>query len=307
VKFWKGSDKIGSIKTYIPKTTKRKEIIDNWRFKALGNTNEIEIISKTIGLYGKRIIVSDDNDLIHINDTDFDFDFVVPEVSIGNLAILDSLHIVMPDAVHFNELMVIPEMNDFNFRKRQLEKLKVEVIDIEEASENISLTDLNMNEYLYELSQYVTKTPEIKKIPKGVYSVADGQQEGVLFCFKHSNHGDKPKSDSSLYPYYLIYIDNDGEILYGNAQAREVLKLFRKLCYGKSEPMRELLDDFIERTKNTTDMTVYSEILTKAIASIKGQEEEKAIQTVFDFGGFDNTFEDESIDDFELISFLVVQ
>ncbi len=92
-----------------------KEIIDNWRFKALGNTNEIEIISKTIGLYGKRIIVSDDNDLIHINDTDFDFDFVVPEVSIGNLAILDSLHIVMPDAVHFNELIVIPEMNDFNF------------------------------------------------------------------------------------------------------------------------------------------------------------------------------------------------
>lgn len=94
---------------------KAKEIIENWRFKALGNTNEIEIISKTYGLYGKRIIVSDDNDLIHIKDLDFDFDFVVPEVSVGNLAILDSLHIVMPDAVHFPELMVIPEMTDFNF------------------------------------------------------------------------------------------------------------------------------------------------------------------------------------------------
>jgi hypothetical protein len=90
-----------------------KEIIKNWQFKALGNTNEIEIISKTYGLYGKRIIVSENNDLIHIND--LDFDFVVPEVSVGNLAILDSLHIVMPDAVHFPELMVIPEMNDFNF------------------------------------------------------------------------------------------------------------------------------------------------------------------------------------------------
>ena len=90
-----------------------KEIIKNWQFKALGNTNKIEIISKTYGLYGKRIIVSENNDLIHIND--LDFDFVVPEVSVGNLAILDSLHIVMPDAVHFPELMVIPEMNDFNF------------------------------------------------------------------------------------------------------------------------------------------------------------------------------------------------
>jgi hypothetical protein len=206
-----------------------------------------------------------------------------------------------------DEDFLTPEMNDFNFRKRQLEKLKDEVIDIEDANENISLTDLNMNEYLFELSQYVNKNPKIKKIPKGVYSVTDGQQQGVLFCFKHSNLGDKPKSDSSLYPYYLIYIDNEGEVLFGNAQAREVLKLFRKLCYGKSEPIRELLNVFFDRTSNTTEMSFYSELLSKAITSIKGQEEEKAIQTVFDFGGFNNSFEDESIDDFELISFLVVE
>jgi superfamily II DNA/RNA helicase len=206
-----------------------------------------------------------------------------------------------------DEDFLTPEMNDFNFRKRQLEKLKDEVIDIEDASENISLTDLNMNEYLFELSQYINRTPDIKKIPKGVYSVTDGQYQGVLFCFKHSNHGEKPKSDSSLYPYYLIYIDNSGKVLYGNAQAREVVKIFRKLCYGKSEPAHELFNKFFNRTKHTTEMTFYSELLTKAIASIKGEEEEKAIQTVFDFGGFSNSFEDESIDDFELISFLVVE
>jgi len=89
------------------------EIITSWQFKALGNTNEIEIISKTSGLYGKRFIVGDDNDLIHVNEFDFDFDF--PEVSVQNLAILDSLHIVLPDALHFPELMIIPEMEDFSF------------------------------------------------------------------------------------------------------------------------------------------------------------------------------------------------
>ena len=36
-----------------------------------------------------------------------------------------------------------PEMNDLNFRKKQLEKLREEVIDIDEASDTISLTDLN--------------------------------------------------------------------------------------------------------------------------------------------------------------------
>lgn len=206
-----------------------------------------------------------------------------------------------------DEDILTPEMNDFNFRKRQLERLKDEVMDIEDANENISLTDLNMNEYLYELAEYVKKIPEIKKVPKGVYSVTDVDNEGVLFCFKHRNDMEKPKSDSSLYPYYLIFIKNDGSILYGNGQAREVLKQFRKKCYGKEAPVKELFAKFFERTKDTRDMLFYSELLNKAIKSIKGEEESKAVQTMFDFRGFNNAFANETADDFELISFLVVE
>ncbi len=206
-----------------------------------------------------------------------------------------------------DEDILTPEMNDFNFRKRQLERLQQEVIDIEEASENISLTDLNMNEYLNELSEYIHSVPEIKKVPRGIYSVTDGKHTGVLFCFKHRNDMDKPKSDSSLYPYYLIYILNDGTVLYGNGQAREVVKQFRKLCYGKSVPVMELFGKFFERTKNVTKMEFYSELLNKAIRSIKGEEESKAVQMMFDFGGFNNSFAEETMDDFELVSFLVVE
>ncbi len=206
-----------------------------------------------------------------------------------------------------DEDFLSPEMNDFNFRKRQLERLKDEVIDIEDANENISLTDLNMNEYLYELSEYVKNNPSIKKVPSGIYSVTDGEKQGVIFCFKHSNQDEKPKSDSSLYPYYLIYLDNKGEVLYGSGKAREVIKLFRKLCYGKDKPVQSLFDQFLVKTNNTNDMKFYSDLLNKAVNSIKGAEEEKAFQTTFDFGGFNNDFADETADDFELISFLVVE
>jgi superfamily II DNA/RNA helicase len=206
-----------------------------------------------------------------------------------------------------DENFLSPEMNDFNFRKRQLERLKDEVIDIEDANENISLTDLNMNEYLYELSEYVNNNPAIKKVPNGVYSVTDGEKQGVIFCFKHSNQNEKPKSDSSLYPYYLLYLDNSGEVLYGNGKAREVVKLFRKLCYGKDEPVQTLFDQFLVKTNNTNNMKFYSDLLNKAVNSIKGAEEEKAFQTTFDFGGFNNSFAEETADDFELISFLVVE
>lgn len=206
-----------------------------------------------------------------------------------------------------DEDVLTPEMNDFNFRKRQLERLKDEVIDIEDANDNISLTDLNMNEYLNELSEYIQNVPEIKKVPQGVYSVTDGGDAGVLFCFKHRNDVNKPKSDSSLYPYYLIYMKNNGEVLYGNGRAREVVKQFRRLCYGKCEPVMELFQKFFVRTDNAKNMQFYSNLLNKAIKSIKGEEESKATQLIFDFGGFNNAFADETVDDFELISFLVVE
>ena len=206
-----------------------------------------------------------------------------------------------------DEDVLTPEMNDFNFRKRQLERLKDEVIDIEDANDNISLTDLNMNEYLNELSEYIQNVPEIKKVPKGVYSVTDGDNTGVLFCFKHRNNTNKPKSDSSLYPYYLIYMKNNGEVLYGNGQAREVVKQFRKLCYKKKQPVMELFREFFVRTNNAKDMQFYSDLLNKAIKSIKGEEESKATQLMFDFGGFNNAFAEETADDFELISFLIVE
>ena len=218
-----------------------------------------------------------------------------------------------------DEDILSPEMNDIRFRKRQLEKLKQEVIDIDDANDNISLTDLNMNDYLFELVQYVKKNPEITKVPKGIYSVCGimneipsdktsaAHKKGVLFCFKHSNNAQKPNSDSSLYPYYLIYIGNNGEIIYGNLKTREALKEFRQLCIGKNTVDSLSNNGFLKRTNNVQDMSFYSKLLTKAVESIQGDESKKAQASIFDFSGFDNPFAGETADDFELVSFLVVE
>jgi len=223
-----------------------------------------------------------------------------------------------------DEDILSPEMNDIRFRKRQLEKLKQEVIDLDEAGDNISLTDLNMNDYLFELVQYIKKTPDVKIAPKGIYSVTVEEsgirseelhssllipdsllKKGVLFCFRHSNVALKPKSDSSLYPYYLIYIGSDGEIIYGNLQTREALKEFRKLCVGKNTVDTLRNAAFLKRTDDAKNMSVYSKLLTKAVESIQGDEGKKAHSSIFDFSGFDNPFARETADDFELVSFLV--
>ncbi|MCQ2011178.1 SNF2-related protein [Sporolactobacillus sp. STSJ-5] len=200
-----------------------------------------------------------------------------------------------------------PEMNDFLFRKKQLERLQKEVIEIEELNDSISLTDLNMNDYIYELSTYIKENPEIMRIPTGVHSVTYGEKKGCIFSFKHQNANAKPNSESSLYPYYIMYISNDGEIYYGSINAREALKEFRKIAYGKSKPVLELFKNFGKKTRNAEDMSFYSQLLNKAILSIQGNEDKKAETSVFDFGGYNNEFANSSTDDFELISFLVVE
>ena len=210
------------------------------------------------------------------------------------------------------EDILSPELNDLRFRSNQMEKLKNEVVDIDEATDTISLTDLNMNQYLYELAQYIKKNPEIPEVPRGIYSIACANEigindNGVLFCFKYKNNDDKPKSESSLYPYYLSFIGSNGEIVYESSKARELLTRFRGLCFGKSEVNKELVTEFLKETKNTKDMKKYSAFLSKVISAIQKVEEDNDSYSLFDFGGFKNTFANKTSDDFELVSFIIVR
>ena len=208
--------------------------------------------------------------------------------------------------------LLSPEMNDLSFRTRQMEKLRSEVIDIDDASDTISITDLNMNQYIYELSQFIRSHKELVQVPRGIYSIAKANelginQNGVLFCFKYKNNEEKPNSDSSLFPYYLSFVSDEGEVVYKSTQARELLKRFRGLCYKMNTVNEELVRAFLRETKNTTNMSRYSDLLNKVVGSIQKVEEDNAGFTLFDFGGFKNDFADKTSDDFELVSFIIVR
>ncbi len=213
-----------------------------------------------------------------------------------------------------DEDLLAPERNDLGFRMRQLEQLREEVADPDEAQDSLSLTDLNLNDYLFELSEYTKTHPELAKAARGIYAVTDTSasdadepaSRGVLFCFKHRDHGGKPESESALYPYYLLYMDRNGTVLHGNAGTRETLKRFRALCQGKDVPNAELVKAFLAETKDAKDMRMYSDLLSKGIKTIRDGEATHAATSVLDFTGFDNPFAADTRDDFELVSFLVV-
>lgn len=203
-----------------------------------------------------------------------------------------------------DEDLLTPEMNDFSFRKSQLERLKEEVIDIEDANDSISISDLNMNDYVYDLIQYLKENPDIKKVPNGIYSITYGEERGCIFCFRDlKNSYEKDKFSS----YFLIYVSDEGDILYSNKKSRSTMKLFRSLCYGKKETYKELLDKFKQNTNNAKDMTKYSNLVTKAIRDITGKVEEDNMMNIFDFEGFNENLFDINEEDYELISFLIIE
>jgi hypothetical protein len=89
---------------------------------------------------------------------------------------------------------------------------------------------------------------------------------------------------------------------------KDLLDRLRQLCRGKSAPDLDLCHAFNRATRDGMRMSKYSELLGDAITSIVSVKEQSDIDSFLDgFQGslFDNNIK--GLDDFELITFLVIR
>lgn len=106
-------------------------------------------------------------------------------------------------------------MNDLEYRKNQLEKLKDQVIDLEDVSDAISITDLTFNDFKIELMEYMKEhRKELDNAPFGIYSIvpAGEFEPGVIFLLRQVKGVKESKDKNALTPYYLVYISEDEEV-----------------------------------------------------------------------------------------------
>ena len=208
------------------------------------------------------------------------------------------------------------ESKNLEYRKNQLKQLQNEVLDVEDLQGGISITDLTLDDYIMSLDRFMKENPNVlEKYPTGVYAVTDIPNknkeecvEGVIYCLKQKKHTDSQELATSLYPYYLVYVNSDGSIHVKNTNPKKILDLYKVLCQKKSEPIESLVKKFNKKTKNGSDMSEYTDLLEKAVYDIKGIVEQKGIQSLFQLGQatlLDNTVS--GLNDFELVSFLVVE
>lgn len=203
------------------------------------------------------------------------------------------------------------EKGDLEYRKAQLQKLKEEVVDIEEMSSGISIMDLGLNEFRLDLLDYIKEHPEVEHAPHGmnaVVSETDDCPKGVIFVLRNIRNEVNINSQNRLHPFYMVYMAEDGSVVIDHLSPKEMLDSFRLLCKGKREPDRELCADFNMETDDGRKMGKYSGLLGDAIGSIIDRKEESDMDSFL--SGRQMSFISETIgglDDFELISFLVIR
>lgn len=207
------------------------------------------------------------------------------------------------------------EMKDLEYRRKQLKRLQEEVVDLEEISGGISITDLTFNDFKIDLMGYMKDNREkLDEAPNGMYAVVKIDESirgevkpGVIFTLKQVNGYEQTKEQNALFPYYLVYVTDEGVKL-TFIHAKKILDYYKKLCSDKNEIYRELVDEFNKETKDGLNMKHYSDLLEMSIQNLIGKKQEIGVASLFSKGG--TTMQKEIFDgmeDFELITFIVLK
>ncbi len=207
------------------------------------------------------------------------------------------------------------QANDVSYRKEQLRRLQEEVIELEDLKTGVSITDLGLNDFRMDLLGYLKAQGEPSKMPLGLHAVVPADPDrgllpGVIFALR--NLAPSPvlgmDQQNRLYPYYLVYMGNDGQVIHDYTEVKRLLDLMRTGCKGRDAPIASVCERFNRTTADGRQMQTCSALLNTAIHAMIDTKEEKDIDSLFSDGpttALTGTIS--GLDDFELIAFLVIQ
>lgn len=203
------------------------------------------------------------------------------------------------------------EKGDLEYRRKQLKHLQEEVVDIEDMDTGINIMDLGLNEFRLDLLSYIKEHPDIEHAPFGMNAVAGAKGDvkpGVIYVLKNRNNAVNIDKKNLLHPFYMVYLSDDGEVICDHLHPKKLLDTLRLLCKDKKEYDRNLCALLSKETSDGRHMEHYSDLLQKAIDSMVRIKEESDIDSLFSLGETTAlTNEIKGLDDFELITFLVIK
>jgi SNF2 family DNA or RNA helicase len=206
------------------------------------------------------------------------------------------------------------QMNDLEYRRKQLLKLQDAVIDLEDLSTGVSIADLTLTDFRIDLAEYLRAHPGVlDALPLGICAVtttADAEvPPGIIFCLRAEGAAAERAFEPGypLAPHYLVHVGDDDTVLLSFPQAKQTLDRLKRVCLGRDVPDAEASTRFDKATKRGEDMRHAQEQLAAAVASVVGKSEERAVASLFTPGGTHGLKgEFAGINDFEVLAFLVI-
>ncbi|MGY6648041.1 helicase-related protein [Wenyingzhuangia sp. IMCC45574] len=205
------------------------------------------------------------------------------------------------------------QMNDLDYRRKQLQQMQNEVVDLEEVHGGISITDFTFNDFKMDLMDYLKNNQSIlEQTPTGIHAIAKLNMgdipEGVIFCLKQRKTNNKDNYHNPIAPFHLVYTNMDRELVFSPNQSKKALDCYQKIASSENSLADELIEIFKKETKRGKDMSAYINLLEDSVQEIIGVNEEKGMASLFSATGTNISNNNlNSLNDFEVISYLVVK
>ena len=209
------------------------------------------------------------------------------------------------------------KMKDLEYRRKQLKQLQEEVIDLEEVNGNLSFTDFTLDDFRMDLINLQEKyDSEVENTPLGIYSIVknnnksldDEIKPGVIYCLKKTDSYKNESDKNPIYPYYMAYVKEDGEIIYNYSNVKKILDIYKALCIGNNKVINDLVEEFNEETKNQKKIDKYKDLLTDVTDDILGKIEEQDTLNIFSLGDLSGMLDNNTNqEEFEIVSYLVIK
>jgi hypothetical protein len=208
--------------------------------------------------------------------------------------------------------LVQEDRQEVAFRVKQLQKLQDDIVDIEEIDGGLSITDLTMGTYRADVETFERESPNIlQSIPSYFTATIDvsgtDKQPGAYFCLKACIELPTDKK-YPLAPYYLVFVDDNGVVKDNYELVKASLDDLKDLVWDHTSVSEE--DDAILRraTKDFSDMSHYTSLLSAAVNAITGRVQESQGASCFTPGGttIGQGKKAKGVNDFEVIAMLTV-
>jgi len=194
----------------------------------------------------------------------------------ARMALADMAGTFEDNLLEVKEIQEVIE-TDLKYRDKQLLRLKDEVLDLEDFTESVALTEFTLDDFRMELAKYIESNRKLlQDAPLGLYAVVPTNSEypiiapGVIFCLKQKGDSIDNKTVNPLQPYFVVYVRENQEVRLTFAQPKQILEIYRLLCAGCTVPYEELCNLFDRQTNNGFDMSLYNDLLKRAVDSIAG-------------------------------------